>query len=154
MSVAARVETCLQIALEDVRRESDDRSGIASLAEFTSCSTTIQNRHLHVHQDDVERGAVAFRSKRIIHRLTAIFGCDNSGPASFKNSRDEQSTVRSIFGEKDPGIQLDIRVGNRQAAIGDRGHYVRFSNEPNALQRSGADRCGERAAFTLNAANG
>ncbi len=53
--IAARVEALVAIIVHRVGSESDDWTAIATIPKQLGCPITVKNRHLHVHENYIER---------------------------------------------------------------------------------------------------
>ena len=108
-----------------VRR--DDGTGVPSPAQCLGGLVTIQHRHLHVHQNHVERllgieVALAPARKgvqRLLHGLMAVFADMDFGPHLAQDEGNDPLVVWPILGQKDPASQPRLESRGRLGLGGD-----------------------------------
>ncbi len=73
---AADFETPRGVAFHDIGRERDDRRGEAAFAKFARCRVAVHDRHLHIHENQIEG-----LEQRALDGLEPVFGFLDSRPA-------------------------------------------------------------------------
>ncbi len=80
--------------------EGDDGGGDAVFAEEARGVVAVEFRHLHVHEDEVERGAGVFCGEDFVDGGAAVVGDGDGGSGAAEDVGDEDLVVAAIFREE------------------------------------------------------
>jgi hypothetical protein len=108
---------------ERMRGESDDGQGTAQGAELASGRFSVEDRHLQVHEDNVEPGAsaggidIGFGREHGVDREAAVFDDDHLCPGFVQVVLEQALIIETVFDDKDAKAR---KVGERDANRGRR----------------------------------
>ena len=103
--VAAGVEAFLAIAGHGMGRERHYPTGVTFFAQGDGGFITVHDRHLHVHEDEVE-GLAGFSGGSCgVYGLFAVIDDCHFGAGFLKDMCDQSLVVRAVFGQQDPSGQ-------------------------------------------------
>ena len=128
------------IALHGVRRQGDDRHGQPAVAQQGGRGVAVHHRHLHVHEDQVERFL-----QGEVRAEASIFGLGDHGAGPLQQEADEFPVRIAVFhyqdsraGQRGQGAAR-LPLGTADAVRG------RGVEQLDALQGTGGDRDREGA---------
>ena len=109
--VAAGFLASCAVVRHGIGGQGEDRSGIAAVAEQAGCLVAVHLRHVHVHQDHVERVGFGFGDGQ-----PAVLDAFDLGAGPAQDALDEFPIVVAVLGQQD-AHSLEI-LGRRRIGIG------------------------------------
>ena len=106
--ITADAEAALAILGHGVGSEGDDWTRIGGLSEFSGGGVAVHDRHLHVHEDDIEGVAGAGGVHGDIDGLAAVFRGGHFAAGIAEMEHDDFAVFQAIFGEEDAGAEISL----------------------------------------------
>ena len=104
--IAANLDTFLAIFGRRIGGQRNDRVGISCFPQLPSCFVAVHDRHLDVHQNDIEGTASLLCCQGKIDGNLSIFCHRNFGTRLPQNVDNKLLVVGTILGQQNTTIQL------------------------------------------------
>ena len=88
-------------------RQSDDRAFVAGIAQAAGRLVAFHDRHLHVHQDQVEGLSVGHRRQGLFASHAPIIGERHGKPGLAEDEADDAAIVGAVVSQKDAQAGAD-----------------------------------------------
>jgi hypothetical protein len=75
--VAAQAETLVSVLAHGVSGHRKYRRGKAAISQLANGFVSVENGHLHVHDDDVDGPTFFLTDSNLLERFLAILNCNN-----------------------------------------------------------------------------
>ena len=100
MIIASRGETLFTVAYHGMGGQSDDGCRVASLAQNPCTGISVEDGHLHVHENRVER-LVSVGCQHTVDRFSAVGGNLHFRAVFAQYETVQLLILRAVFGEQD-----------------------------------------------------
>ena len=122
-----------------MRCQGDNGSPVPVRSQLPRGFIAVHDRHLHIHEYDIERMAVGQRAGRQIDADLSVLGNGNVGACSFQDEANQALIVRAVLGnqdrsalERELGLLCRAPSGQRQYPIRQTAHKSWTISSPRA----------------------
>ena len=135
--VAAGLKALVPVGTHGVRGQCENGTGVACLAQLAGRTVSIEDRHLHVHQDHIERIVLVAGCQGKIEGNLSVRRNFNDRSGLLQEKLNQPLVVGTVFGQQHSAIEPDVPSGRCLNLLGGNDRLDRVVNHPHAFQRPG-----------------